>query len=213
MIPGIVLAAGRSSRMGRLKPNLPAGPAARVAGDTILIHLLRTLIGAGLDDVVIVVGYEKDAVAASVAATGLPARFVENPDYDSGQLSSLLAGLRVVDRPGVIAAVVALADVPFVSEQTVRAVLARYQDTRVPVVRPSRGGQHGHPTLVDRSVFEELRRADRAAGAKPVVRARATPAGDVPTDDEGAYFDLDTPADYERAIKVFGADRSQRWDT
>jgi molybdenum cofactor cytidylyltransferase len=201
VIPGIVLAAGRSVRMGRPKPNLPIGP----AGDTFLSHLVRTLLEAGVDDVVIVVGHEQESVMRSFAARGLPARFVQNADYASGQLSSLLAGLSVVDRPGVTAMLVSLVDVPFVSAGTIRAVVDRYHQTRARIVRPSRGGEHGHPLLIDRSLFELLRRADPGAGAKPVVRAHANREGEVELDDEGAFFDVDTPEDYERALRMFNA--------
>jgi molybdenum cofactor cytidylyltransferase len=197
MIPGVVLAAGRSTRMGRLKPNLPAGPG---RGATFLTHIVGTLLDAGIDDVVIVVGYEKEAVIGSFVDCGLPARFVENADYDSGQLSSVLAGMRVVDRPGVAAMLVALVDVPFASAQTVRAVVDRYFQTRAPIVRPVHGGRHGHPIVIDRSLFDLLRHADPAEGAKPVVRAHVTPAGEVEVDDEGAFLDIDTPEEYERAV-------------
>jgi molybdenum cofactor cytidylyltransferase len=117
----------------------------------------------------------------------------------------LLAGLHVVDRPGVAAALVTLVDVPFVSAATVRAVLDRYQRTHARVVRPTRGEQHGHPLLVDRSMFELLRRADPAEGAKPVIRAYATPEGDVEIGDEGAFADIDTLEEYERALSIFDA--------
>jgi molybdenum cofactor cytidylyltransferase len=213
VIPAIVLAAGRSSRMGRLKPNLPAGLAV-APGDTFLTHIVRTLDAAGIDDVIIVVGHEMAAVAGSFAASGLSARFVENRDYASGQLSSLLAGLRLADRPGVVAALVTLVDVPFVSTATVRIVLERYQQTHAPIVRPVHNGRHGHPMLVDRSLFDRLRHADPREGAKPVVRANVTPAGEVEVDDEGAFADIDTPEDYERALSVFGgADRSRLKET
>lgn len=205
VIPAIVLAAGKSSRMGRLKANLPvsaANPENNV--DTFLTHIVRTLLDAGIDDVVIVLGHEMDAVLQTFAESGLPARFVENADYASGQLSSLLAGLRVVDRPGVVATLVTLVDIPFVSAATVRAVVERYQRTHAPIVRPTRGGRHGHPLLVDRALFDELRHADPSAGAKPVVRAHATADGDVEVDDEGAFADIDTPEDYTRALSVFG---------
>ena len=69
--------------------------------------------------------------------SGLPARFVVNRDYDRGQLSSLLAGLDVVDRPGVAAVLVTLVDVPLVSAATVRAVIDCYRRTRAPIVRPT----------------------------------------------------------------------------
>ena len=85
MIPAIVLAAGKSSRMGRPKAALPLA-----GGDTFITRIVRTLLDGGVDDVVVVVGHEGDAVAASFAASGLPARFVVNPEYDRGQLSPYL---------------------------------------------------------------------------------------------------------------------------
>jgi len=167
------------------------------------MHVVRTLRDAGIDDVVIVVGHEKDAVLGSFAESGLSARFVENADYESGQLSSLLAGLRVVDRPGVVATLVTLVDVPFVAAATVRAVIDRYRQTHAPVVRPTRNGRHGHPMLVDRALFDQLRHANPEEGAKAVVRAHAVPDGEVEVDDEGAFSDIDTPEEYERALTVF----------
>jgi molybdenum cofactor cytidylyltransferase len=201
--PAIVLAAGKSSRMGRLKANLPVSPASPGNKETFLTFIVRTLLDAGIDDVVIVLGHEMDAVLRNFTESGLPARFVENADYDSGQLSSLVAGLRVVDRPGVVATLVTLVDIPFVSAFTVRAVVECYQRTHAPIVRPTRAGRHGHPLLVDRSLFDELRHANPTLGAKAVVRGHATTGGDVEVDDEGAFTDIDTPEDYQRALSVF----------
>jgi molybdenum cofactor cytidylyltransferase len=208
MIPAVVLAAGRSTRMGRTKANLPAQAADAPSADTFLTRIVRTLVEAGVDDVVVVVGHDREAVMERFAASGLPARFVENPDYESGQLSSLVAGLRVVDRPGVRALLVTLVDVPFVSAETVRAVLERYKNTNAPVVRPTHGSQHGHPVLIDRALFEPLRQADPARGAKAVVRGHATSEGDVEVGDPGAFADIDTPQDYARALRELGSDRS-----
>ena len=190
MIPAIVLAAGRSSRMGRAKASLPLG------GETFLTRIVRTLLEAGVDDVIVVVGHEADTIASIFAGSGLPARFVVNSDYDRGQLSSLVAALALVDRPGVAAALVTLVDVPLVSSGTVRAVLERYRETRAPVVRPTSGARHGHPLLIDRSLFDELRAAAPEHGAKPVIRAHASAEGDLPIDDEGAFVDIDTEEDY-----------------
>ena len=194
MIPGLVLAAGRSSRMGRAKATLPLG------SDTFLTRIVRTFLDAGVDDVVVVVGHEADVVAQSFAASGLPARFVVNREYDRGQLSSLVAGLGVVDRPGVVAALVTLVDVPLFAAATVRAVIDRYRETGAPIVRPTSGDRHGHPFLVDRLLFDELRGADPALGPKPIVRAHATRAGDLPIEDEGAFIDIDTVEEYERVL-------------
>jgi len=193
MIPAIVLAAGKSSRMGRSKAAL-----ALSNGDTFITRIVGTFKAASVEDVVVVVGHDAKAVVDAFAASDLVARFVENPDYEQGQLSSLLAGLRLVDRPGVVATLVTLVDVPLVSSATVRAVIDRYHTTHAPVVRPVRGAAHGHPVLIDRSLFDALRRADPAEGAKGVIRANVSAAGDVAVDDDGAFADADTPEDYER---------------
>ena len=195
VIPAIVLAAGRSSRMGRAKALLPLGD-----GETFLTRIARTFLEAGIDDIVIVVGHDRDAIVRSFAASGLPARFAVNADYDRGQLSSLVAGLGVVDRPGVTAVLVTLVDVPFVSAATVRAVVDHYRQTRAPVVRPTSGDRHGHPLLIDRALFDELRAGADVSGAKPVVRAHATAIGNLPIADEGAYLDIDTVEEYAQAI-------------
>jgi molybdenum cofactor cytidylyltransferase len=198
MIPAIVLSAGLSTRMGRSKALLPLD-----AADTFLTRIVRTFLAAGIDDVVVVLGHEAERVAEMFAKSRLPARVVVNLDYESGQLSSVIAGLSVVDRPGVAAALLTLVDVPLVSEATVRAVVAQYRRTHAPVVRPTSGTRHGHPVLIDRSLFDALRHADPAQGVKPIVRAHASPEGDIAVGDDGAFLDIDTPAEYEALIRHF----------
>jgi molybdenum cofactor cytidylyltransferase len=199
MIPAVVLAAGQSTRMGRPKALLAAGQS-----DTFLTRIVRTLQDAALDDVVVVLGHEAEAIAESVLERGLSPRFVLNRDYQSGQLSSLLAGLQAIDRPGVTAMLLTLVDVPLVSPNTVRAVVERYRRTHAAIVRPvhlSTGGErHGHPVVIDRRLFDLIRAADPATGAKPIVRAHASAEGDVAVDDEGAFVDVDTPEDYARFL-------------
>ena len=107
------------------------------------------------------------------------------------------------------AVLVTLVDVPLVSPATVRAVIESYRRTCAPIVRPTSGDRHGHPLLIDRSIFGALRAADKSTGAKPIVRAHATAAGDIAIDDEGAFTDIDTEEDYRRTISNpsrFGGD-------
>jgi molybdenum cofactor cytidylyltransferase len=198
MIPALVLAAGLSTRMGRPKAMLPLG-----TRETFLTRIVRTLQSAEVADVVVVLGHEADSIAESLERHRLNPRVVFNPDYQSGQLSSVLAGLDTVDRPGVSAMLLTLVDVPLVSATTVRLVVDRYRETLAPIVRPVRGVQHGHPVLIDRSLFEKLRKADPAVGAKAVVRAQVSAAGDVPVDDDGAFLDIDTPEEYSRILEEF----------
>src|SRR5262245_19805176 len=120
MIPAIVLAAGKSTRMGRPKAALPLP-----GGDTFLSRIVRTFHAAGVDDVVVVLGHEAAAIAEACAQEPAQARYVVNPEYEQGQFSSLLKGLNAVDRPGVTGVLLTLVDVPLVTADTVRAVLER----------------------------------------------------------------------------------------
>jgi molybdenum cofactor cytidylyltransferase len=195
VIPAIVLAAGLSTRMGgRSKALLEIGE-----GETFLTHIIRSFHSAGVNDVAVVVGHDADAVRGSLVDRGVRAiRLVVNPAYESGQLSSLLAGLNAIDGADVRAMLMTLVDVPAASPATIRRVIDRYLETGAPVVRPVRGDEHGHPVLIDRQLFDQLRRANPGEGAKPIVRAHASELGNVAVDDEGAFFDVDTPADYTR---------------
>lgn len=195
MIAGIVLAGGRSSRMGRPKALLPIGS----AGETFFDRVTRTLLDAGLDDIVVVVGADAAAIHAGVRP--LPGvRIVDNPDYEQGQLTSLVAGLRSIDTARATGALVTLIDVPLVSAGTVRRLIATQQEGGAPIVRPVSRGRHGHPVIFGRELFAELQRADPAYGAKPVVRAHAAEMVEVPIDDEGAFTDIDTWDEYQRMI-------------
>jgi molybdenum cofactor cytidylyltransferase len=193
VIPAIVLAAGKSTRMGRPKATLPLG-----GGDTFLSRIVRTFQNAGVDDILVVVGYQYEPIVESLARAVPAVRFVRNDEYERGQWTSLVCGLNTIDRPGVRAALMTLVDAPLVAAETVRAVIDRYEQTHAAIVRPVRAGQHGHPVLIDRALFDEIRRADPAAGAKPVIRAHVTAAGEVDVDDEGAFVDVDTPEEYQR---------------
>src|SRR5262245_35587884 len=177
--------------MGRSKALLPL-----TATDSFITRIVRTFLEAGVDDVVVVVGYEGQAIASALDASGLPVRVAVNREFEAGQLSSLLAGLSAIDRPGTTAMLLTLVDVPLVSPATVRAVMERYAVTRAPIVRPVRGVEHGHPVLIDRTLFGALRAAEPSVGAKAIVRAHASEAGDVTVEDAGAFTDIDTPDEY-----------------
>ena len=199
MIPALVLAAGKSSRMGRTKALLPLGS----SGETFLQRIVRVLRDGGADAVVVVIGGDAEAVRGSLPSDDAQISAVENPRYEDGQLSSLLVGLAAVERryDNVEAVMMTLVDLPLISEATVRAVREAFlANPGAPLVRPRRGGRYGHPVIFNRSIFGELRRADPSKGAKPVVHAHAAEEVNVDVDDEGAFIDIDTPEDYERFI-------------
>ena len=188
-----MLAGGASVRMGRPKALL------YVRGRTFIRHILDTLAEAGLPEAVVVVRPRADAVVQQIVdeitAAGF-GRAVENPDPDRGQLSSLLTGLDAVDRPGTEAVLVTLVDVPLVGSAAISALLARARVSPAPIVRAVHAGRHGHPVIFKRALFDALRHAAPAAGAKAVLRAH--PIDDVEVGDPGVADDVDTPEDYAR---------------
>lgn len=194
MIVGVILAAGKSTRMGQPKPLL------RYGDDRFVSRLAKTFSRAGLDDVIVVAGPDPAAIVRALGEDGAEARVSLNLDREGGQLSSLLAGLELADRPGVEAVVMGLVDVPLVRADTVQAIVAAWRRTGAAIVRPAAGGRHGHPVLFGRQVFADLRRADPSVGAREVVRARHAEVVDVQVDDPGAFNDIDTPDDYARLI-------------
>ena len=199
MIPALVLAARKSSRMGRTKALLSVGS----SGETFLHRIIRVLREGGADAVVVVIGGDAAAVRASLPRDDAQISAVENPRYEEGQLSSLLVGLAAAEQrhDNVEAVMMTLVDLPLISAATVRAVRDAFlANPGAPLVRPRRGARHGHPVIFNRSIFGELRRADPSTGAKPVVHAHAAEEVNVDVDDEGAFIDIDTPQDYDRFI-------------
>jgi molybdenum cofactor cytidylyltransferase len=203
VIAAIVLAAGASTRMGRPKAALPLG-----AGETLLSRGVASLRAAGIRHIVVVAGAHPEAVRTALGHDA-DTRVVDNPRWSDGQLSSLLCGLdAVAGDPEAI--VVTLVDVPLVSADTTRRLIDTWRDSGAPIVRPARRGEHGHPVLFDCCLFDELRAADVRDGAKPVVRAHAHELIDVAVEDDGAFLDVDTPADYTRAQALAAAIDARR---
>ena len=196
-VVGVVLAAGRSSRMGRPKALLPAGR----DGDTFVSRTSRTLLSGGVQDVLVVGRPDDDALRAAVTGLAARVRYVENPHAERGQLSSLRAGLEQAAASGADAVLVMPVDVPCVRTETIAAVLAAAATSACAIVRATHNGQHGHPVLFRAAVFDEVRRANPDVGAKEVVRADPGRVLDLEVEDPGVLRDVDRPSDY---VELFG---------
>ncbi len=192
MIRGIILAAGRSTRMGQPK----AGLLVAEGGTTFAAAITATLQAAGLADVIMVAGAHPREVAEAVRGLA-GVQVVQNPQWEAGQLSSLVAGLDAVDTPDLDAVLVTLVDIPLVRRDTVEALLEAWRATRAPIVRPALGARHGHPVIFDRVTFADLRAAPRGVGAKAVIAAWQSQILNLPCDDPGALLDVDTPQEYD----------------
>ena len=197
MVPGAVLAAGQSSRMGRSKALLPYGPSAR---DTFLDRILASMRRAGLDDVLVIGRPDDSNLIDVVLQPAVPARFVANPNHERGQITSIVAALNAIDRPGVRGLLVIPVDMPLVQPQTFAALLLAFEANPQMIVRAAHGGRHGHPVIFDRGSFDPLRHADPATGAKAVLRAREDRVLDVEVPDAGVLTDVDTMQDYVAAF-------------
>jgi len=160
VIAAVVLAAGASTRFGSQKLLAP------VRGAPLVRRTVEQVLGAGLDEVVVVLGREAQAVRA--ALDGLPVRFVVNTDYRDGLSTSLRAGLRDLGR-GVAAVIVVLGDQPGITGSTIASLIAEHRRSGQPVVVPVYAGTRGNPVLFGASVFPELEAVAGDQGGREVI--------------------------------------------
>jgi molybdenum cofactor cytidylyltransferase len=191
IIAAVVLAAGMASRMGRQKLLLP------VAGGRPLIRLsVERVLAAGLDDVVVVLGRDADAVGAALA--GLPVRTVVNPRYAEGQSTSLRAGLDALP-PETEAVVVALGDQPLPDHTLIGQLVSAFRASGRPIVVPRYRDGRGNPVLFAAGLFDELRAVTGDTGGRGVVASDPGRVAEVPVD-RPMPPDVDTWADYQSII-------------
>ena len=184
-VAGLVLAAGKSSRMGRDKALLP------FRGSTFLEAILGVLHGAGLVRIAVVLGHHAGLIERSADLSGV--EVVYNPDYEQGQTSSLQAGLRALERPDLEAVLLALVDHPAISEETVQTLIAEFLESHAPVVIPTHEGRRGHPLIIARKLFEPLLDLSLDQGANSIVRDYRESTLFVEVEDPGILLDVDEP--------------------
>lgn len=193
-VAGIVLAAGTSSRMGLNKMLL------KLDGETLLRRTVKRASAAGLAPVVVVLGHEADRARDELA--NLPCQPVLNADYARGINVSLQSGLAAVPA-GAAAAVVILADMPFVTAPMIAALLEQYRESAAPLVISDYAGINAPPMLYDRSLFAELRAMEGEGCGKQVVKRHRSEA-QVLSWPAAALADIDVPDDYQRAKAELG---------
>lgn len=195
-VAGIVLAAGASTRMGRNKLLLEVG------GESLVRRAVRVAGEAGLDPVVVVTGHARERVEREIGDLDCIAVF--NADHSAGIQTSAASGVAGV-AGACDAAVVMLADMPFVTAAMLRELVERYREKTPPLVVSRYGGEvNAPPMLYDQVLFPEVARM-RAGCGREVVRRHHDRAVQVDWP-RARLRDLDHPADYEEVREELARD-------
>lgn len=193
-VVGIVLAAGRSQRMGEPKPLL------EIDGQTFLERAITTLRSGGCASVIVVLSPSESTQTMREIAESAGAHVVENPNSKSEPIDSLRIGLDGAPTDARAAAVLPV-DHPVVRESTVAALVRAFESRGSIIVRPVFGDRPGHPIVLERSVWGELAEPDLPEGTRTVVRRHLAEIDHVVVDDPGVRANIDTPDDYARELE------------
>jgi len=191
-VAAIVLAAGRSTRMGG-----PNKLLAELNGKKLVRIATEQALASKASEVIVVTGHQAELVEQALA--GLKVKFVRNPDFAGGLASSVKAGIGAVAKDAD-AAVICLGDMPLIDARLVdRLVEAFDPDRGNLIVVPVAEGRRGNPVLWSRRFFSELLTLDGDIGARHLIAKHAEAVAEVPVDGESAFLDIDTPQALETA--------------
>ena len=188
MINAIVLAAGQSKRMGKLKPLL------RFNDTTFLGQIISVLKLSDVDKITVVLGAEAETIRKSVDLSGT--NIVINKNYQKGQLSSLIAGIEQTPQE-TEAILLCLVDNPFITKEVVNKIISKFKETNNPIIVPVFNKNRGHPTLFARSLFNELLNAPEEKGARYVLYSNEGKILELEVSERGTLIGIDTPDDYK----------------
>lgn len=199
VVAAVVLAAGAGSRFGGGKL------LARIEGRPILQHVLDRLSEAGLDDVVVVLG--DDAEAIEEAIDWRRERRIRNPEPARGLSGSVRLGIGALDG-AVDGALIVLGDQPLVPVEAIRKLLAEPADTARPIVVPAYAGDGGrNPVFLGRSAFGLVPEATGDRGLGPFITAHPELVREVPVDVPAGNPDVDTRSDLVALLEATWAAR------
>jgi molybdenum cofactor cytidylyltransferase len=185
-IAAVVLAAGRSSRMGgpnKLLAEIGGKPLVRIVVDAVLASRARP--------VVVVTGHQRDKVEAALA--GLPVKFVHNPHFADGLGTSLKAGIAALPAEAD-GAIVCLGDMPQVDAALIDRLIGAFDpDHGALVVLPTIDGKRGNPVVWSRRFFPDLMAVEGDVGARYLIGRYTEAVAEVPLTGTAALTDVDTP--------------------
>jgi molybdenum cofactor cytidylyltransferase len=191
-VTAIILAAGRSTRMGgpnKLLAELRGKPLVRIVAEQALASKAK--------GVIVVTGHQAELVEK--ALEGLNLKLVRNPDFSEGLASSVKAGIAAVagDADG---AVICLGDMPMISAQFIDHLIEAFAPDRGNLIAvPVSAGRRGNPVLWSRRFFNELMTLDGDIGARHLIAKHNEAVAEVPVEGDAAFLDIDTPEGLEVA--------------
>ncbi|HUY02278.1 MAG TPA: molybdopterin-binding/glycosyltransferase family 2 protein [Rhodocyclaceae bacterium] len=184
-IGALILAAGRSTRMGSVNKLLCA-----TAGVPLLARAVDAACASRCAQVMVVTGFEAELVAAALA--GRPVSFTHNPAFDQGMSSSLRCGLKAMPQD-LDAVLVMLGDMPEITAEQIDRMLAAYVPDQPSIVVPHSGGRRGNPVLWPRRFFAEMCALTGDVGARSLLERHADQVTSVSIPGDAIFADVDTP--------------------
>lgn len=186
-IAAVVLAAGRSTRMGAANKLL-----ADVGGKPMVRHAVEAALASRARPVLVVTGHQADEVRAALA--GLDVAFVANPDFATGLSSSLKAGVRALPTHAA-GALVLLGDMPRIEATHLDAMIAAFaSEAGTAIVVPVHQGRRGNPVLWPADLFAEMLALDGDVGARSLMARHAERLREIDLGTDAIFMDVDTPA-------------------
>jgi molybdenum cofactor cytidylyltransferase len=183
-VSAILLAAGKSSRMGKLKQLMPLGDS------TILEQTLDNLLSSKAAEIVVVLGYKAEDIMKRLS--GRPVKIVVNPLYRKGMGSSIAAGLKFVDSQAR-AVMLVLGDQPYVDSPTIDRLIDAFGSNKKGIIIPTYKKKRGHPLIFARNYKAQLSKLTGDVGGREIIRENSKDVLEVPVDCEGIVIDIDTP--------------------
>jgi molybdenum cofactor cytidylyltransferase len=197
MLAAAILAAGESRRMGEPKALVS------VQGLTFVEHLFAATRLPRVGITRIILGAHAAEISAKLKFD--PAMIVVNPDWPSGQLSSIHAAIRSLPADTTDGIILCPVDHPLVSRHLISALIAQFDSSRKAIALPTYRGKRGHPVIFRATLYDELLAASPGVGARQVVWAHSQEIQEVPTEEEGVVLNLNDP---ESLKKVAAPDTS-----
>ena len=190
-LAAVILAAGRSSRMGAFKPLLPFGP------ETVIERIIATVREAGVETLRVVVGWQADLLIPVLDRHGIP--WIRNERFEEGMYASIQAGVGSLPA-GVSAFFLLPGDMPLVRAATLSRLMAEWNQRPGGILYPCYEGRRGHPPLIASSYIPEILRETPPGGLRTLLARHAQEAREIECADPGILMDLDTPEEYRQSL-------------